>query len=61
MSRIRGPYVWFCEKDEAAAPHSTRCLLFKTRHIWGSGIDLVKYAMYQLSFYKVKAWMLELV
>ena len=25
MSRIRGPYVRFCERDEAAMPHPTRC------------------------------------
>jgi hypothetical protein len=24
MSRIRGPYVRFCERDEAAMPHPTR-------------------------------------
>ncbi|WP_021024172.1 hypothetical protein [Salinivibrio costicola] len=24
MSRIRGPYVRFCERDEAATPHPTR-------------------------------------
>ena len=27
MSRIRGPYVRFCERDEAVTPHPTRCLL----------------------------------
>lgn len=26
MSRIRGPYVRFCERDEAVTPHPTRCL-----------------------------------
>ena len=25
MSRIRGPYVRFCERDEAVTPHPTRC------------------------------------
>ena len=25
MSRIRGPYVRFCERDEAETPHPTRC------------------------------------
>jgi len=24
MSRIRGPYVRFCERDEAVTPHPTR-------------------------------------
>ena len=24
MSRIRGPYVRFCERDEAETPHPTR-------------------------------------
>lgn len=27
MSRIRGPYVRFCERDEAVTPHPTRCVL----------------------------------
>jgi len=26
MSRIRGPYVRFCERDEAVTPHPTRCV-----------------------------------
>ncbi|MGR2966261.1 hypothetical protein ABMY16_22270, partial [Vibrio vulnificus] len=26
MSRIRGPYVRFCKRDEAATPHPTCCL-----------------------------------
>ncbi|REG78306.1 hypothetical protein DFP81_12413 [Marinomonas pollencensis] len=28
MSRIRGPYVRFCERDEAVTPHPTRLLEF---------------------------------
>ena len=30
MSRIRGPYVRFCERDEAVTPHPTRyyCHIF---------------------------------
>ena len=27
MSRIRGPYVRFCERDEAVTPHPTRFVL----------------------------------
>jgi len=27
MSRIRGPYVRFCERDEAVTPHPTRYVL----------------------------------
>ena len=26
MNRIRGPYVRFCERDEAVTPHPTRCV-----------------------------------
>ena len=28
MSRIRGPYVRFCERDEAETPHPTRLRSF---------------------------------
>ena len=28
MSRIRGPYVRFCERDEAVTPHPTRCVCY---------------------------------
>jgi len=28
MSRIRGPYVRFCERDEAVTPHPTRCFFW---------------------------------
>ncbi len=27
MSRIRGPYVRFCERDEAVTPHPTQFLI----------------------------------
>lgn len=30
MSRIRGPYVRFCERDEAVTPHPTQ--LFQEFH-----------------------------
>ncbi|MEG7524185.1 MAG: hypothetical protein M3H12_13975, partial [Chromatiales bacterium] len=32
-SRIRGPYVRFCERDEAVTPHPTRCQFPKTERI----------------------------
>ena len=31
MSRIRGPYVRFCERDEAVTPHPTRYAFWKVR------------------------------
>lgn len=36
MSRIRGPYVRFCKRDEAATPHPTCCLV-RLRTIEGLG------------------------
>ena len=37
MSRIRGPYVRFCERDEAVTPHPTRyCLRIGVGSLLGS-------------------------
>ena len=44
MSRIRGPYVRFCERDEAVTPHPTRCVCcfalniiysYRNHHLFG--------------------------
>src|SRR5690554_127765 len=36
MSRIRGPYVRFCERDEAVTPHPTRCVCYLQLLLTGS-------------------------
>ncbi|MGR3119092.1 hypothetical protein ABMY27_24300, partial [Vibrio vulnificus] len=46
MSRIRGPYVRFCKRDEAATPHPTCCCLpskaGKPVHLKENGVTLTK-------------------
>ncbi|NLV00588.1 hypothetical protein B6N13_21205 [Marinomonas sp. UCMA 3892] len=63
MSRIRGPYVRFCERDEAATPHPTRLFQISYTVIIVEKLDLcatcrfytmVIVQIFQRSFYAGK-------
>jgi len=49
MSRIRGPYVRFCERDEAVMPHPTRFVLLLLM-MFAPGIESLLHAVCPVCF-----------